>query len=620
MPSSSANRMKKFIEQLKLKGLYDDYKKKRNEAAQRHREKTKETTESLSKRLYLKKLSECREKTKQRVRKHRLNKKISQNDDNVKQSASKKKRVEATRERVRKSRENKKIKIAMARSSSNGTYNTDAALRKATSRTRTTLPKNEKKRETVLMKLNQQYLPSLVSSMEKKKITRSNASLSTSVKESVIEFYDRVDISSQAPGRKDFVSVLDEDGNKVKHQTKYLMYPIREVYAKFCKEYGSVPLKRSKFFELRPKYILSASETPANLCLCVYHADFMEAVNSISKVIPEMPMYGDGNIFYETFFCETMSKQCWLNECENCKGVFNDTVRAIGESHPNVMATWHQWIKNPRWKNEVFKGTLKVLVDHILTIAPDFFVHNYVKRSQIKSYVDIIKVAKENSKIVVVHVDYAENYTCVSQDEVANAHWGQQQVTLFTSEMWCNRWTQSFSITSDDMTHAKETIVPYVDRLFEEIPEGTEDVHVWSDGPSSQFKNKFMVVAQRILQEKYNVNLFWNFFPTSHGKGPVDGIGGALKRQVWLEVKNRNCTVSNASEFAEAVSENSKVKVIHMDSNEITERLSSLKLDEEWKNAPNIRGILNYHHIQITDGKVHGFLTTMEGMNCDNKV
>lgn len=162
MPSSSAIRMKKFIEQLKLKGLYDDYKKKRNEAVKRHREKNKVKTESLQRHLYLKKLDECREKTKQRVRKHRLHKKISQNDTTVKHSVSKKKRIEATRNRVRKSRESKKIKIAVERASSNGTYNTDAALRKATSRVRTTLPKNEEKRKIVLMKLNQQYLPSVI--------------------------------------------------------------------------------------------------------------------------------------------------------------------------------------------------------------------------------------------------------------------------------------------------------------------------------------------------------------------------------------------------------------------------------------------------------------------------
>jgi hypothetical protein len=57
-------------------------------------------------------------------------------------------------------------------------------------------------------------------------------------------------------------------------------------------------------------------------------------------------------------------------------------------------------------------------------------------------------------------------------------------------------------------------------------------------GPSSQFKNRFLVAAISSLQEKHKINIIWNYFATSHGKGPVDGIGGSVKRQVWMDVSN----------------------------------------------------------------------------------
>ena len=41
------------------------------------------------------------------------------------------------------------------------------------------------------------------------------------------------------------------------------------------------------------------------------------------------------------------------------------------------------------------------------------------------------------------------------------------------------------------------------------------------------------------LQEKHNMNIHLNFFAMSHGKGYVDGIGGAVKRYVWTAVKQR---------------------------------------------------------------------------------
>lgn len=85
------------------------------------------------------------------------------------------------------------------------------------------------------------------------------------------------------------------------------------------------------------------------------------------------------------------------------------------------------------------------------------------------------------------------------------------------------------------------------------------DVHFFSDGPSSQFKNRFMIEYARICQLKYELkSLSWHFFATSHGKGVIDGVGGTLKRMAWTRVKARQLEVRNAEEFFDAV-KNSKV-------------------------------------------------------------
>lgn len=76
---------------------------------------------------------------------------------------------------------------------------------------------------------------------------------------------------------------------------------------------------------------------------------------------------------------------------------------------------------------------------------------------------------------------------------------------------------------------------------------------MWSDGPTSQFKNRFVAASFPLLEDKYKVQLDWNFFATANGKGPVDGIGGTLKRQVWMSVKSRRSMVRNAYEFLQAV-------------------------------------------------------------------
>ena len=87
-------------------------------------------------------------------------------------------------------------------------------------------------------------------------------------------------------------------------------------------------------------------------------------------------------------------------------------------------------------------------------------------------------------------------------------------------------------LVSDNLDHSEETIIPYMDIIFEMLPHSVQTASVWSDNPSSKFKNQFMVAAVPLLERKFKKGIVQNYFATSHGKGPVDGMGGALKRTV----------------------------------------------------------------------------------------
>ena len=143
----------------------------------------------------------------------------------------------------------------------------------------------------------------------------------------------------------------------------------------------------------------------------------------------------------------------------------------------------------------------------------------------------------------MLQIDFAEDYTCVVQDEVQSFHWVQPQVSLFTVSTWYNGQHHPTVIVSDDLDHTKRSVIEYLDKIFEDFPEKINLVKIWSDGPSSQFKNRYIAAAIPMLQNKFNKKIIWNFFATSHGKGPVDGISGAMKPQVRNFVKARKGTV-----------------------------------------------------------------------------
>lgn len=152
----------------------------------------------------------------------------------------------------------------------------------------------------------------------------------------------------------------------------------------------------------------------------------------------------------------------------------------------------------------------------------------------------------------LLQIDFAENFVCEAQDEVQSAHWNPRQLTLFASAYYHNEVFQSKVFVSDNLTHTKETIIPYIHKLLSKMLNSVKILKIWSDGSSSQFKNKYIAAIIHCLEIRFDMQIIWNYFATSHGKGCVDGIGATVKTVVRSHIKARDCTVNSASDFVEA--------------------------------------------------------------------
>ena len=84
---------------------------------------------------------------------------------------------------------------------------------------------------------------------------------------------------------------------------------------------------------------------------------------------------------------------------------------------------------------------------------------------------------------------------------------------------------KSFVGITEVLAHSFQTTFTFLKMLMKQIKEehtALEVVHFISDGPSSQYRNRFtcdMVAHFRWIEK-------------GHGKGPCDGVGGAVKS--WL--------------------------------------------------------------------------------------
>ncbi|CAF1624521.1 unnamed protein product, partial [Didymodactylos carnosus] len=193
--------------------------------------------------------------------------------------------------------------------------------------------------------------------------------------------------------------------------------------------------------------------------------------------------------------------------------------------------------------------------------TPQFLWHVFVKRKQSDYFEDI----KENlgDKTVVCQVDYAENFTLDTQNQIQAAHWAKRQVSVFTAYTWMGGSGgdgHSFGLVSNSTTHDKYTVITCLELLIDEIVDRMPDVGeiiFFSDGAASQFKNRYLLQHLTTMMDKTDLDLSWNYFASSHGKGIVDGIGGTLKRLVWMEIlAGKRC--ASAQDFVDICKKKSK--------------------------------------------------------------
>jgi len=124
--------------------------------------------------------------------------------------------------------------------------------------------------------------------------------------------------------------------------------------------------------------------------------------------------------------------------------------------------------------------------------------------------------------------------------------------------LWFRDQIISHVVVSDYLAHNKTSAVIFTGDILAKLSERVTEVKIWTDGPASQFKNRYVIAAMKELSRNcYDVKLVWNFFATSHGKGPVDGVGGTLKRIATDKVQSRQCIINGMADFIAAVQHSS---------------------------------------------------------------
>ena len=488
------------------------------------------------------------------------------------------------RMRVRKYREKKRLETpqsTQAESSQPSTstpYRTYQSLGKAVKRAQVSLPSSPRKKRCVIENLAKKAGLSIASSSPSQK-----RGLSEETKGAVNAFYLNNDITWQAPGRKDRVIIreVNSEGKMEKRteQTRYMLMSLNEAYTKFIEEHPSHRIGLSKFCELRPKNVKLFDHIPHHVCVCSYHENVRLLLVALREHTSLAIEFHD---FISQVTCDPNARDCLSSQCKNCQ----DQINRFAPSNGSDTVRYLQWQNNERVEKVEIIGTVEDAFGELKKQLKPFLMHTYIKRKQ-AAYLDTV-VSKCNGNQVVLQVDFSENATIASQREIQSAHWSHAQATIFTAHAWIDSdSSESMVLVSDDLNHSKQSVYVFMQYIFNHLKSKCPDmkvINIFSDGASSQFKQKFLFSNLYAWEQEHDLTIIWNFFATSHGKGVVDGIGGTVKRAVWRHIRSDQTHVTNAEQYAAVARQ--RCPSIHV-SYIKREQIESLKpfLDEKWSNV-----------------------------------
>lgn len=437
----------------------------------------------------------------------------------------------------------------------------------------------------------------------------------------IVRNFLELDINSRmCPGKKETVTK-----NKVKRQKRILLDTLKNLHLKFLREYN-IKMSYTLFRQLRPYHVVRPKMSDRDTCLCIDHANIKLIIDKLYyfKIISTNSL----TKLAEMACCSTKNKSCMYRQCSKCS-----TKLTMNVSDENIYqpVLYRQWAK--KREDRLIKNTMKSvsltikvsitctlneLIDafwqkfnnitrHMFDINHQFLQMKYLRKTM-------------TDKETIIHMDFSENYCTKYFSEPQALHFGasKKQLSLHTIVCYGNMFpskVQSYCTVSSNLDHASfgvwAHLTPVLKEIANDYPE-IDTIHFQSDGPSSQYKNKSNVyLLINKLPEIFPIikQWTWNFSISGHGKGPMDGIGGTVKRtadQVVLHGEDVTTTEDVINKVGPLCP---KIKLIVIHSDEF----------EKWKsqliaNPPPVKGIQQVH--QILWQNKHPFRIEIRSLSC----
>ncbi|MES9879633.1 MAG: hypothetical protein ABW185_01985 [Sedimenticola sp.] len=424
-------------------------------------------------------------------------------------------------------------------------------------------------------------------------------------KDTVIKFLEREDNSRMQPGKRD---TTQDDG--VKCQTLVLTDYLGNLHQKYCSENPESRISLATFCRIRPKYIQLTGHLTRSVCLCTKHQNFalklqaMKQVGLVNTVNPDKFLKDENSIDKDK-----------LPE----KVVYTKWKRVTLENQKKKMKVVTEELERDDFC-KLWDQELAIFKEHIRIMKTQFAETRNLKD-------------KLPHHEVILHMDFAENYSCKSAQEIQSAYWNSSQVTLHPIVVYYKDTEtdeimhKSYVAVSDELSHCSSSVLAIMDKFFNDTIDlpgcgEIQYVHYLTDSPTSQYRNRFIFDSICEHDELYGCPATWNYYEAGHGKSVCDGLGGTVKRMADEAVNSGKAMIQDADDFFQwaITSSMSEVKFFYVPKSLCEEKASYLKS----VTFPPVKGTFKVHSAKYQNNTFHSRDTScycdicLGGQCCDS--
>ena len=203
----------------------------------------------------------------------------------------------------------------------------------------------------------------------------------------------------------------------------------------------------------------------------------------------------------------------------------------------SIREKFQQWESTDRTTLAVAELLIDEFINKLADIISELATHHFVAKKQGRCCRELKENLKPNE--CLLQGDYSQNYSMTVQDATQGMFFNvPSQATLHPFLAYINidgkTVLRSMCVFSDFQNHDAISVNAFLKPVLmyvKSISPAVDTMKYFTDGADGQYKNCKNFANLLHHEEAFNIKYAeWNFFATSHGKGPCDGIGGTIKR------------------------------------------------------------------------------------------